>query len=66
MDETTKDAASRTQKHREDGEEFLKQTRKVVPMDAGRGSESPEQNANTAQQTKGTHAKETDSASHEK
>jgi hypothetical protein len=52
MDETTKKAAKRAQKHREDGEEAIKQTGKVVPIDAGRGSESPEGNANTMRPSK--------------
>ncbi|HEX3821791.1 MAG TPA: hypothetical protein VHW45_15765 [Candidatus Sulfotelmatobacter sp.] len=47
MDKTTKKAAVRAQKHREDGEEAIKQTSKVIPIDAGQGNESPEGNTNT-------------------
>jgi hypothetical protein len=53
MDETTKDAAQKVHNHREDGEEAVKRTSKVVPIDAGEGSESPEGNTNTPPDSKG-------------
>ena len=40
MERTTKKAADAVNRHREDGEEAIKRTSKVVPMDAGRNSES--------------------------
>ena len=48
MDETTKNAALRVHNHREDGEEAIKRSSKVVPIDAGQGNESPEGNTNTS------------------
>lgn len=36
MEKTTKQAAERVNNHREDGEESIKRTGKVVPIDAGR------------------------------
>ena len=40
MEPTTKRAADDVNKHREDGEEAIKSTSKVVPIDAGRDRES--------------------------
>ena len=40
MEPTTKKAAERVNKHREDGEEAIKRSNKVVPIDAGRDNES--------------------------
>ena len=36
MDHTTKKAADRVNKHREDGEEAIKRTSNVVPIDSGK------------------------------
>ena len=40
MEHATKKAADKVNRHREDGEEAIKRTGKVVPIDAGKGSES--------------------------
>jgi len=40
MEKTTKQAADDVNNHREDGEEAMKHTSKVVPIDAGRNSAS--------------------------
>lgn len=39
MDHTTKKAADRVNKHREDGEEAIKRTSNVVPIDSGKNRE---------------------------
>ena len=46
MEKTTKKAATRVHKHREDGEEAVKRSADVVPIDGGKGRESPEGNTN--------------------
>lgn len=40
MEPTTKKAADRVNQHREDGEEAIKRTDNVVPIDAGRDRQS--------------------------
>jgi len=40
MERATKRAAERVNQHREDGEEAIKHTSKVVPIDAGKNGES--------------------------
>lgn len=40
MEHTTKKAADRVNNHREDGEEAIKRTSKVVPIDSGKDNES--------------------------
>ena len=40
MEHTTKKAADRVNNHREDGEEAIKRTNNVVPIDSGRANES--------------------------
>jgi hypothetical protein len=40
MEKSTKRAVDRVNNHREDGEEAIKRTSKVVPIDAGRNGES--------------------------
>jgi hypothetical protein len=54
MDQTTKNAAVKVNKYREDGEEAIKRTSKVVPMDSGRGNKSADGDANTSRP--GSHA----------
>lgn len=39
MEHTTKKAADRVNKHREDGEEAIKRTSNVVPIDSGKSHE---------------------------
>jgi hypothetical protein len=40
MEPTSRKAADRVNKHREDGEEAIKRSSNVVPIDAGKGKES--------------------------
>jgi hypothetical protein len=40
MEPRTKSAADDVNRHREDGEEAIKRTSQVVPLDAGKNSES--------------------------
>ena len=40
MDHTTKKAADRVNNHREDGEQAIKRTSNVVPIDSGKDNES--------------------------
>ncbi len=40
MEKTTKRAVDRVNKHREDGEEAIKRTSNVVPIDAGKNRAS--------------------------
>ena len=40
MDNTTKKAADQVVHHREDGEEAIKRTNNVVPIDSGKDNES--------------------------
>jgi len=40
MKHTTKKAVDRVNNHREDGEEAIKRTNKVVPLDPGKDNES--------------------------
>jgi hypothetical protein len=40
MDHTTKQAADQVVRHREDGEEAIKRTNNVVPIDSGKDNES--------------------------
>ena len=39
MEQTTKKASDRVNQHREDGEEAMKRTGKVVPIDSGKNRE---------------------------
>ena len=40
MDHTTKKATDQVVRHREDGEEAIKRTNNVVPIDSGKDNES--------------------------
>jgi len=50
MEPTTKKAADRVHQHREDGEEAIKRTGKVVPIDSGKDRESVQVNSDNESQ----------------
>lgn len=50
MEPTTKKAADKVNKHREDGEEAIKRTGKVVPIDSGKDRESVQVNSDSESQ----------------
>ena len=51
MEPTTKKAADRVNKHREDGEEAIKRSDNVVPIDSGRDRESVQVNSDAESQS---------------
>jgi len=50
MERTTKKAAVKANRHREDGEESIKRNSKVVPIDSGKNRESVQVNSDSKSQ----------------
>ena len=61
MEPTTKTAADRVNKHREDGEEATKRTSNVVPIDSGKRSESVQPTTNAKGESEDTSREDTGS-----
>ena len=59
MEPTTKSAADRVNKHREDGEEAMKRTSNVVPIDAGKRGESVRSTTNARRESEDNHREDT-------
>ncbi len=61
MEPTTKTAADRVSKHREDGEEAIKRTSNVVPIDSGKSGESVQPTTNARRESEDTGSEDTGS-----
>jgi len=53
MEPNSKKAADKVNKHREDGEEAIKRSNDVVPIDAGNGRESVQVTQDSESQSEG-------------
>ena len=61
MEPITKSAADRVTKHREDGEEAIKRTSNVVPIDSGRRGESVQSTTNASHESEDNGSEDTGS-----
>ena len=61
MDHTTKKAADRVNNHREDGEEAIKRTSNVVPIDSGKNREGGQVTSDSKTSSEGEKARRNES-----